>query len=213
MHAVAGLSERELARVRGRLVEFAKELFASMARRISVVGDECYKGRGRPPVVGYRQAPSSLKDLALAAGKKAAVTVIWREGTRGKMSSRFLALRVRPANIELRHATHKADEDLPVRWLVCEWPSHASEPTKYWLSNLPTDTPLNNLVRLAKLLRRLNAAGRIDRSAGIIDATHIRALKGGPDRSVARGSRPPGLKASRDRRHLGCAAGRLGDRG
>jgi transposase len=30
-----------------------------------------------------------------------------------------------------------------------------------------------------ELLRRLNAAGRIDWSAGIIDATHIRALKGG----------------------------------
>jgi transposase len=31
----------------------------------------------------------------------------------------------------------------------------------------------------AELLRRLNAAGRIDWSAGIIDSTHIRALKGG----------------------------------
>jgi transposase len=31
----------------------------------------------------------------------------------------------------------------------------------------------------ADLLRRLNAAGRIDWSAGIIDGTHIRALKGG----------------------------------
>jgi transposase len=31
----------------------------------------------------------------------------------------------------------------------------------------------------AELLRRLNAAGRIDWSAGIIDGTHIRALKGG----------------------------------
>jgi transposase len=31
----------------------------------------------------------------------------------------------------------------------------------------------------AELLRRLNAAGRINWSAGIIDSTHIRALKGG----------------------------------
>jgi len=46
----------------------------------------------------YRQDPSSLKQLALAAGKNAAVTVTWREGTRGKMTSRFLALRVRPAS-------------------------------------------------------------------------------------------------------------------
>ena len=33
MRAVAGLSERELARIRGRLVEFAAEMFASMARK------------------------------------------------------------------------------------------------------------------------------------------------------------------------------------
>src|ERR1700736_1766033 len=33
MQAVAGLSERELARVRGRLVEFSEEMFASMPRR------------------------------------------------------------------------------------------------------------------------------------------------------------------------------------
>jgi SRSO17 transposase len=114
-----------------------------------------WKGTGRPPQARYRQAPSSLKDLALGAGKKAAVTVTWREGTRGKMSSRFVALRVRPANEGLRHAVHKADEELPVCWLLCEWPSKASEPTKYWLSNLPVGTPLKDLVRLGKLRWRI----------------------------------------------------------
>ena len=33
MRGVAGLSERELARVRGRLVEFSEEMFASMRRK------------------------------------------------------------------------------------------------------------------------------------------------------------------------------------
>jgi SRSO17 transposase len=33
MRDVAGLSERELARVRGRLVEFSEEMFASMRRK------------------------------------------------------------------------------------------------------------------------------------------------------------------------------------
>jgi SRSO17 transposase len=33
MQGVAGLSERELARVRGRLVEFASEMFASLRRK------------------------------------------------------------------------------------------------------------------------------------------------------------------------------------
>ena len=113
------------------------------------------EGRGRPPAVRYREDPSSLKALALAAGKTAAVTVSWREGTRGKMSSRFIALRVRPANIDLRRAAHTAGEELPIRWLVCEWPSKQSEPTKYWLSNLPADTPLKQLVRLAKMRFRI----------------------------------------------------------
>lgn len=37
----------------------------------------------------------------------------------------------------------------------------------------------------AELLRRLNAAGRIDWSTGVIDASHIRALQGGLDRALA----------------------------
>jgi SRSO17 transposase len=114
-----------------------------------------WKGNGRPPKARYREDPSSLKQLALAAGKKQAVTITWREGTRGKMTSRFLALRVHPANEGLRQAAHKADEDLPVRWLLCEWPSKETEPTKYWLSNLPADTPLQTLARLAKLRWRI----------------------------------------------------------
>ena len=83
------------------------------------------------------------------------MTVTWREGTRGKMSSRFLALRVRPANIDLRRHAHKNGDELPVRWLICEWPAKESEPTKYWLSNLPDDTPLKQLVRLAKMRFRI----------------------------------------------------------
>ncbi len=108
-------------------------------------------GRGRPPGARYRAKPASLRALALAAGKDAAVGISWREGTRGRMHSRFLALRVHPANIELRRVAHQTDEELPVRWLLCEWPSDADEPTKYWLSNLPAEAPLRELVRLAKL--------------------------------------------------------------
>ncbi len=36
-----------------------------------------------------------------------------------------------------------------------------------------------------ELLRRLNAAGRIDWSRGVVDSSHIRALQGGPDRAFA----------------------------
>jgi transposase len=36
-----------------------------------------------------------------------------------------------------------------------------------------------------ELLRRLNAAGRIDWSTAVVDGSHIRALQGGLDRAVA----------------------------
>ena len=114
-----------------------------------------WSGRGRPPVARYRDKPCSLKDLALAAGKRAARGVTWREGSRGRMHSRFLALRIRPANRELRTAAHESGVELQVRWLLIEWPSHAAEPTDYWLSSLPADTDLKTLVRLAKLRWRI----------------------------------------------------------
>jgi transposase len=36
-----------------------------------------------------------------------------------------------------------------------------------------------------ELLGGLNAAGRIDWSRGVVDSSHIRALRGGPDRALA----------------------------
>ena len=38
-----------------------------------------------------------------------------------------------------------------VHWLLAEWPTDKDEPVKYWLSNLPEDTPMVELVRLGKL--------------------------------------------------------------
>ena len=108
---------------------------------------------GRPPTRRYRAKRSSLKQLALAAGHQTARTVSWREGSRGPLSSRFLALRVRPANVLLRRAA--GDQELPLAWLVCEWPDGEEAPSKYWLSNLPDGTPLEQLVLLAKLRWRV----------------------------------------------------------
>jgi SRSO17 transposase len=146
----SGLEEREL-----EYVLDVKATTSAYREEVKPIQPPKPEGRGRPPGARYREDPSLLKELALAAGKQSAVTVTWREGTRGKMNSRFLALRVRPANIHLRRAAHKAGEELPVRWLICEWPSKQPEPIKYWLSNLPEDTPLKQLVRLAKMRFRI----------------------------------------------------------
>jgi len=168
----SGLEQREL--------EYVLEVKGGTSAYSEDVGPELpeWKGNGRRPQARYRQDPSSLKELALVAGKKAAVTVTWREGTRGKMNSRFLALRVRPANIELRRQAHHNDQELPVRWLVCEWPSKEPAPTKYWLSNLPADTPRKQLVRLAKTRFRIEQDYRELKDALGLDHFEGRTYRG-----------------------------------
>jgi SRSO17 transposase len=137
-----------------------------------------WSGRGRPPAARYREAPSSLRELALAAGKRASVGITWREGAGAKMHSRFLALRVRAANIELRRAAHKAEQELSVAWLICEWPSDKPEPTKHWLSNLPADTALRQLVHLAKLRWRIEHDYRELKDALGLDHFEGRSYRG-----------------------------------
>ncbi len=113
------------------------------------------KGRGRRPRSRYHHQPSSLKQLAMAAGQRSCVDLIWRRGSKGLQRGRFLALRVRPAGVTPRRLAQAAGEELPVRWLLVEWPAAKPEPTKYWLSNLPATIPLVELVRLARLRWRV----------------------------------------------------------
>jgi SRSO17 transposase len=114
-----------------------------------------WSGRGRPPAACYRAKPSSLRELVMRQRRRVARGISWREGSRGRMHSRLVALRVRPANIKPRRAAHANQAELPVRWLLAEWPSGEPEPTNYWLSNLSADTPLRELVRMAKLRWRI----------------------------------------------------------
>ena len=68
------------------------------------------------------------------------------------MTSRFTATRIRPTN---RNLPRNDDGSLPECWLLAEWPQDADEPTDYWLSTLPEQTPLKTLVRLAKIRWRI----------------------------------------------------------
>jgi SRSO17 transposase len=145
----AGLEERELdhvVQVKGATSAYAEGIRPELPP---------HAGSGRPPRPRYRQARSSLRGLALAAGAGAAVEIAWREGTRGGLSSRFLALRVRPANIGLRNRADREGAELPLAWLLCEWPEDHEEPVRYWLSNLPEEVALERLVGLAKLRWRI----------------------------------------------------------
>jgi SRSO17 transposase len=117
-----------------------------------------YGGLGQPPKPAYPDPPANLRQLAIAhaAGIQ---PVTWRQGTKtskgnpaAAMTSCFAAIRVRPAS---RHIAREADRSLPACWLLAEWPPEADEPTDYWLSNLPEDTPIEELARLAKIRWRI----------------------------------------------------------
>jgi len=115
-------------------------------------------GPGRPARAAYPSPPANLRTLAIANADKIR-PVTWRQGTRATngnptalMTSHFLAIRVRPAN---RDIPRDPDGSLPDCWLLAEWPPGADEPTDYWLSNLPADTPITELVRLAKIRWRI----------------------------------------------------------
>jgi SRSO17 transposase len=140
-----GLDQRELEYV----VQVKSVTSAQPADAVPVA--PAYQGRGRPPVSRYPDKPVSLKDLVLAAGRQQVRTVGWREGDRGPLASQFIALRVRPAN----DAQRDDDGILAQRWLLAEWPDGNDEPVKYWLSNLPEQTSIVTLVRLAKLRWRV----------------------------------------------------------
>src|SRR5215208_4716268 len=114
-----------------------------------------WSGRGRPPLARYRDKPSALRELVLAAGAQRAQQVTWRQGSRGAMTSRFVCLRVRPANVELRRHAADTGIELGLCWLLAEWPDGAEAPSDYWLSTLPAQTPTSELVRLGKLRWRI----------------------------------------------------------
>ena len=107
-----------------------------------------YSGRGRPPSRPEQVRPGAAAESVLewAKGRKRDFRkVTWREGSKGKMSSRFAAWRVRPA-----HKLSAGKEPLGACWLIAEWPEGEAEPTKFFFSNLPEATSLRSLVRAAK---------------------------------------------------------------
>ena len=102
------------------------------------------------------EAPSAAEAmLASAAWRR----ISWRHGTKGPLAAEFAALRVRPAEgDQLRNGWHLPGEEI---WLVGE--RRASGEQKYYLSNLPADTPLDELAatikaRLGRLLPAVPAA-------------------------------------------------------
>lgn len=112
-----------------------------------------YAGQGRPSVVPRRtreRQPQSVKALAKGLPTSAFQTLCWREGTNAALRGRFAAVRVRHAGGNAGRARLR-----PEQWLLIEWPLADAEPLKYFLSNLPADTAINDLVAKAHMRWRI----------------------------------------------------------
>jgi SRSO17 transposase len=114
---------------------------------------EPWTGRGRRPKLLRRTAehhPVSVLELAATLPAKLYDTVRWREGTRGRMASRFAAVRVRPAHRDTLRTT-----PWPVEWLLIQWPEGHKKPSHYWLSTATETAAIEDLVRLVQVRWRI----------------------------------------------------------
>ena len=77
-------------------------------------------------------------------------TVTWRRGTKGRLTARFAATRIRVADGQAQQIGGRPAQHLPGEeaWVVGE--RRASGETKYHLSNLPTNTSLKALASAIK---------------------------------------------------------------
>jgi SRSO17 transposase len=89
--------------------------------------------------------PVAVGDLADAIGRKAFRRVTWREGTKGKMSSRFAAERVVLAQDDLVDPSQRE-----VVWLLMEWPCGEKTATDFTATTLPASMSRRELVRRVK---------------------------------------------------------------
>jgi SRSO17 transposase len=132
---------------------------------VGVMGTHCIWQPGVHPTVPEREPhkpgpprtrpvadvdPISIERFAAQLSLNNYRRVTWRQGSRGKQSSRFAAVRIRSAERRTKGRPPGNEE-----WLLCEWPYGEAAPTKFYLSSLPAMTSLKALVRAARLRWRV----------------------------------------------------------
>ena len=106
-----------------------------------------YRGVGRPrKKPADLPKPMSVLELSQSLPAERWQRVTWRVGTKGPMTSRFVALRVQTSH-RYQHQPLKEQS----QWLLVEWQAHEPAPDRFWLSNVSPDTDLPELVRLVKI--------------------------------------------------------------
>jgi len=136
-----GLSERGLTWAVG--IPYKQKVYpADVAMVFPVAG----RGRPRQHHVPDAKSMSAQAMLETANWRK----ISWRRGTKGRLSARFAAVRVRVADGPPQRIHDKGGQHLPGEevWVVGE--HRSSGERKYYLSNLPADTPLKQLAGAIK---------------------------------------------------------------
>ena len=100
----------------------------------------------RPSVPKADREHTQVKTLAAALPAEAWQTVTYRDRDGEEVRSRFAFVRVIAARPVTEHRLTPREE-----WLIIERPEGKSEPSDYWLANLPADTAPERLARLARL--------------------------------------------------------------
>jgi SRSO17 transposase len=129
------------------------KVFASETR-FTIPPSDATRGPQRSVVAPDREA-QPISTLIARLGQRAFTTVCFGDGPNGKpVSSRFVFMRVRAAHHWREHDRRwgKTGHAPPrEEWLIVEWPEGASQPSDYWISNLPAKTKPAKLARLARL--------------------------------------------------------------
>jgi SRSO17 transposase len=136
-----GLSERGLTWAVG--IPYKQKVYPASVSMIFPVA-----GRGRPRQRHVPDMKSVTAQAMLEATKWQKVS--WRKGTKGRLEARFAAVRVRvadgpPQRIHDMGAQHLPGEEV---WVIGEHRSTGER--KYYLSNLPADTPIKQLAGAIK---------------------------------------------------------------
>jgi len=105
-------------------------------------------GKGRPRLRHVPDSKSTAAHMILADARWRQVS--WRRGTKGRLSARFAAMRIRVADGAPQRIGSMGSQHMPGEeaWLVGEHRSNGER--KYYLSNLPADTPIKKLAGAIK---------------------------------------------------------------
>jgi SRSO17 transposase len=86
-----------------------------------------------------------VQELGITLGLNAFRKYTWRDGTAGRLRSRFCFCRVKIAHDD---GTEPAQRE-PI-WLVMEWPAGETKPTKFVLTTLPRRMSRKQIIRILK---------------------------------------------------------------